>query len=379
VTAGGSLEGDLVVHLARFARALRARGVEVGVGDEVDAATALTLVEVTDRHEVRRALRTALKVRRRDWEAFDQVFDEVWISGRAATAARGRVTPPAPAGATRSWRGHGQGAEPGASDSPPAPEGGQPGYSPVVLLRRKPFDECSAADLAAMEQVLARLVPRLATRRSRRLVPTRGRGAVDLRRSLRRAVGTGGELVGLARRARALEEADIVVLCDTSGSMDAHTRFLLTFVLSLKRAARRTEVFAFNTSLTRLTPWIAAGRIGPTLERLARTVPDWSGGTKIGESLADFVARYQDACVTSRTVVVILSDGLDQGDTTLVAGAMRAIHARARRVVWLNPLCGDRRYEPTARAMQAALPYVDRLAPAHDLESLERLLPELGA
>ena len=376
----GGRDSDLVVHLARFARVLRARGVEVGVGDEIDAATALTLVDVSDRDEVHRALRAALKVRRRHWEVFDLVFHEVWVRGVETTRAAARAPAWAESAVTRSRQvRQGRAGEAGEDSSSAAAEGEQPGYSPAALLRRKPFDECSAADLAAMEQVLARLVPRLATRRSRRLVPTPRRGVADLRRSLRRAVGTGGELVALARRGRAIEEADIVVLCDTSGSMDAHTRFLLTFVLSLKRVARRTEVFAFNTSLTRLTPWLAPGKIGPTLDRLAKTVPDWSGGTRIGESLSDFVARYQDAYVSSRTVVLILSDGLDQGDTTLVGGAMRAIHAKARRVVWLNPLCGDRRYEPTARAMQAALPYIDRLAPAHDLESLEHLLPELGA
>ena len=108
-------------------------------------------------------------------------------------------------------------------------------------------------------------------------------------------------------------------------------------------------------------------------------MPDWSGGTKIGESLSDFVARYLDRFVTKKTVVIVFSDGLDRGDTTLVATAMRAIRSRAGRIIWLNPLAGDSRYEPTARAMAAARPFIDRLAPAHNLESLERLLPELTA
>ena len=205
------------------------------------------------------------------------------------------------------------------------------------------------------------------------------RGVADLRRSFRRAVGTRGELVTLAYRARAIEQPQLVVLCDTSGSMDRHTRFLLAFAMALKRVARRTEVFAFNTSLTRVTPSLAPGKIGPTLERLAAGVPDWSGGTKIGESLTEFVTRYQDQFVSAKSVIVIFSDGLDRGDTTLVADAMRAIRSKAHKIIWLNPLSGDPRYEPTARAMEAALPFVDRLAPAHNLESLERLLPELAA
>jgi uncharacterized protein with von Willebrand factor type A (vWA) domain len=230
-----------------------------------------------------------------------------------------------------------------------------------------------------MEHLLSRLVLRIATRPSRRRVPTHGRGETDLRRSFRQAIAHGGEFLSLARRARPIEKPRLVVLCDTSGSMDPHTRFLLTFVLALRRVAPRSEIFAFNTTLVRLTPWLKAGQVELTLQRLASQVPDWSGGTKIGECLADFVAYYLDELVNGQTIVLILSDGLDRGDVQPLAGAMRAIRARSRRVLWLNPLAGDDRYEPTARAMAAALPYIDRLLPAHNLESLERLLPLLAA
>jgi uncharacterized protein with von Willebrand factor type A (vWA) domain len=230
-----------------------------------------------------------------------------------------------------------------------------------------------------MEKLLARLALRLATRRSRRLVPVRGAGIVDPRRSLRRALATDGELLRFARRARAVEEPRLVVLCDTSGSMDAHTRFLLAFLLSLAKTTRRTEIFAFNTELTRLTPWLSAGKVERALERLAAGVPDWSGGTRIGECLAEFVHNHAGRMLNTKTVVVIVSDGLDRGETALLARAMRDIRSRARRVIWLNPLLGDPRYEPTARGMEAALPFVDVLAPAHNLESLERLLPMLAA
>jgi uncharacterized protein with von Willebrand factor type A (vWA) domain len=229
-----------------------------------------------------------------------------------------------------------------------------------------------------MEKLLARVAARLATRRSRRLVPTRGRGGPDLRRSLRRAVATEGELVALARRARPIEQPRLVVLCDTSGSMQSHARFLLAFVLALRRAARATEVFAFSTSLVRLTPWLSPGRSAASLDRLATALPDWAGGTRIGESLDAFVTDHLRERVDGRTVVVVLSDGLDRGDVGKLAIAMRAIRARARKVIWLNPLLGDPRYEPTARGMAAALPFVDAFLPAHDLASLEELLPHLS-
>lgn len=373
---------DLVLHLARFARALRDRGVATTLSDEADGLAALTLVDLGDRDEVRLALRTALKIRPRDSAVFEELFAVLWkaraplqtpeqrVSRRAPDAPRIRSGPPRP------------GAWPGDRSSEPSsaiPEGEEPGYSPEAALRRKSFEECSAADLLAMEKLLSRLALRLATRPSRRRVPVRGRGEADLRRSFRRAVAQGGEFLNLARRARPIEEPRLVVLCDTSGSMDPHTRFLLTFVLALRRVARRSEVFAFNTELVRLTPWLHPGRVDLALERLAVRVPDWSGGTKIGECLAELVEYYLDELVDGKTVVLILSDGLDRGDVEPLAAAMRAIRARARRVVWLNPLAGDSRYEPTARAMAAALPYIDDLLPAHNLESLERLLPLLAA
>ena len=374
---------DLVHHLARFARALRERGVIVNLSDEADGLEALTLVDVGDRDEVRRALRAALKIRPRDAAVFEELFTRLWTAEpdrsrppRQPEAAHGASSPRAPrVSRSSAWP---------AGSVPTAdvlPTGDEPGYSPDAVLRRKPFEEISGAELQAMERLMARLTLRLATRPSRRLAPA-PRGAVDLRRSFRRAVAHGGEFLSLARRARPVERARLVVLCDTSGSMDPYTRFLLTFVLALHRASRSsrsTEIFAFNTSLVRLTPFLRPGRVDLALARLAARVPDWSGGTRIGECLAAFASGYLDELVDSRTVVLILSDGLDRGDLAPLQGALRALRRRARRVLWLNPLAGDRRYEPTARAMAAALPWIDRLLPAHNLESLERLLPLLSA
>ncbi len=375
------IEHDIVTHLARFAGALRDREISVGLVDEIDGTRALTLVDLLDRTEVRIALCTALKIQRKHQEQFDELFDRWWTARRESQPSvdyrtrppSDRSVPVRPVHAF--WRQQPQPEEPEGA----ATEGDLPGYSPEVLLRRKPFDAYSAHDLLAMERILARLASKFATRRSRRLVPTRGRGTVDLRHSFRRSIGTGGDLISFARRSRAVEQPRFVLLCDTSGSMDPHTRFLLTFVLSLKKVARYTEVFAFNTSLTRLTRWLSPGKIGPTLDRLAAGVPDWSGGTKIGASLAEFVTRHHNKVVDGKTVVVILSDGLDRGEPAGLIRPMQAIHRRARKVIWLNPLLGDPRYEPTARGMAAALPFVDHFAPAHNLESLERVISLLAA
>ena len=374
---------DLVARLARFAGRLRERGVCLSVSDEIDGAAALLLVDLGDRDEVRYALRAALKVRRSDWDTFDELFQDFWAAEDAPVRPPDRPAQPSRPRSDRSgpvpqWRWIQAIAPPAGERERNTPGGDLPGYSSDVLLRRKPFDDWCADDLPAMERLLARAARRLRCRPSRRLVPARARGRVDLRRSFRRAVGTGGEFLSLARRDRAVEKPDVVLLCDTSGSMDPHTRFLLTFALSLKRVVRRCEVFAFNTSLTRLTPWLTPGKIGPTLDRLAAGVPDWSGGTRIGASLDEFVTRHLDTLVSAKTVVVVLSDGLDLDSPAVLAGAMRAIRGKARKVIWLNPLLGDPRYRPEARGMKTALPFVEHFVPAHNLESLERLLPLLA-
>ena len=359
-----AVAGDIAAHLARFAGALRAAGVAVVLGDEIDAANALAHADIGDRDEVRLTLRTSLKVEHRAWPLFEHLFAEHWRAG-GPPADAGRAPSATDRRAPRRWPGgrnpladlaetiarHGR---VGPVELDPA-EGGRPGYSPRALLRRKAFEQCTDEELAEMERLLAQAARKLATRRSRCLVPSpRGR-AVDLRRSFRRSLASGGELVDLARRERAVEIPRLVLLCDTSGSMDPHARLLLTFVLALGRTARRTETFAFNTSLTRLTPWIRAGGVAATLARFARGVEDWSGGTRIGRCLTDFVDDYLRQTVRSDTSVLIFSDGLDRGDAGALDAALLAIRRRARRVIWLNPLMGDPRYRPEARGMKTAL------------------------
>jgi uncharacterized protein with von Willebrand factor type A (vWA) domain len=362
----------LTGQLARFAGALRGEGVRVGIADEIDAGAALVLVDLLDRPEVHRALRIAFKVPRDAWSTFDTLFDECW--GGSAVSGTARPRPQRDQQGPLQWRWDGQRVRLTAGDAGESTIGDTPSYSPEALLRRKPFDQIPEGELAAMQKLIERLARRLAARRSRRRVPTRGPGTVDLRRSFRRALASDGDLLYLARRARALEEPRLVVLYDTSGSMEAYTRFLLAFAFALRRVIRRVEIFAFNTTLVRVTRMIAPARMASSLEQLAAGVPDWSGGTRIGACLAEFVDRHKDALVGRDTTLIVVSDGLDQGDGALLAGAMRELRQRARKIIWLNPLLGDPRYRPDAAGMRAALPFVDHFGPVHNLESLEGLL-----
>ncbi len=372
---------DKALRLALLGRALRSEGVGTTLRDELDAAEALRVVDGEDRDEVSTALRIALKIPRAHFEVFDRLFGIFWggeeLPRRAVSPRRPRREPPA---ARRGRLLHWDPDARRMGDAPgSAADGDEPGYSPEPLLRRKRFDEAawSARDLQAVERLLARIARRLATRPSRRMVRTRSRGRPDLRSSYRHALRTSGELLRLARRTRAIEEPRLVFLLDTSGSMDAHSRFLLAFVLALRRVAPRAEAFVFNTELVRVTRSLVPGKVRLTMDRLEASVPDWSGGTRIGESLETFVRNHLVRTVDAKTVVVVLSDGLERGDPALLADALRVIQRRARKVIWLNPLMGDSRYQPLARGMRAALPFIDHFASVHDVPSLERLIPHL--
>jgi uncharacterized protein len=368
----------MVAQLARFAGALRGRGFRVGLSEEIDAAAALALVDLLDRAEVHRTLRIALRLPRDAWDLFDRLFEEYWDGRRAPHHEAFDQAMKRDARGPAQWRWDGQRVRLEMPGERERPEGDAPGYSPEALLRRKPFDQFSESELAAMEKLLARLALRLATRRSRRLVPTTARGMVDLRRSFRRALASDGDLLKLARRSRPLDETSLVLLYDTSGSMDAYTRVLLAFAFALRRVVKRVEIFTFNTALVRVTRMIAPSRIPASLESLSAGVPDWSGGTRIGACLAEFVESYKDALIDRNTTVICVSDGLDQGDAEVLARAMRELRARAGKIIWLNPLLGDARYRPECAGMRAALPFVDHFAPAHDLASLQDLLRVLA-
>lgn len=375
-------ERDLVRHVAGFCSALREARVPVGLADEIVGSTALTLIDVGDRAEIRRAFLAALRIRPPERPTFDALFDRWWgvrprqsREPRASSRRRSDPKRGTPSGQMTQRMGLRDAGE----ARPAAPEDDGIGYSPEALLRRKPFEAWTEQDLRALDRVMSRIAERLATRRSRRFVPTRSRGVVDLRRSLRAMTATRGEPIRLAHRTRPIERPRVALLCDTSGSMDPHAKFLLTFALSLRRVVRRLHVFAFNTELRHITPSLSQRTVTATMERLTVAVPDWAGGTRIGDCLAAFVRWHLARTVDSKTAVVILSDGLDRGDPRVVAEAMSAIHRAARRVIWLNPLKGDERYEPAARGMAAALPYIDHLAAAHNVESLERVIPLLTA
>jgi uncharacterized protein with von Willebrand factor type A (vWA) domain len=246
--------------------------------------------------------------------------------------------------------------------------------SSAELLKEKSFSRCSREELAALAELMARIDLSVPRRRTRRREPARG-GTPDLRRTLRRSFRTGGDPLERAWRRRRKRPRRLILLLDVSGSMDAYSRALVMFAHAALRSDKRWEAFCFGTRLTRVTRQLEGSDPDTALTRAAAEVLDWDGGTRIGESLKRFLDEYGHSGLARGAVVVLCSDGLEVGDPGLLAEQMARLHRLAYRVVWLNPLQEDPAYEPLARGMKAALPYVDVFASGHSLSSLE----EVGA
>jgi uncharacterized protein len=215
-------------------------------------------------------------------------------------------------------------------------------------------------------------------RRTRRFVP--GRGArVDLRRAIGESLRTGGDVVTLPRRTRRVRARPLILLCDVSGSMERYSRMLLYFAHSLTSRHRRVEAFLFSTQLTRITRQLRVRSPDAGLAAVSRSVPDWSGGTRIGAALKEFHQRWGRRVLNGGPVVLLISDGWDRGDPDDLRVQIARLQRSCHRLVWLNPLIGTADYAPLTRGLQAALPYIDDFLPSRTLGNLADLARHLNA
>ena len=356
-------------QVVTFGRVLREAGMEVGAGRLADALHGLDRVDVTRQDDVYWTLRTTLVARREELEPFDRAFRAWFLSTPVSPPGRDQDPRTMPSGAqwTRS-DARMRGDAPNADGEPDSV-----GYSAHEILRRKDFASMTHEEFAAARRMIADIECRRPRRRSRRLRPhSRGR-TLDVRRLARGSLATGGDPVNRRFRRRAEMPRKLVVLCDVSGSMEAYTRAMLLFLHALMRAGRGVEVFAFGTRLTRLTPELVTRDPEEALRRAADRVVDWAAGTRIGVSLKAFNDVWGRRALTRGAVVLIVSDGWERHDPSLVGREMQRLHRAAFAVVWVNPLKGGRDYEPLAGGMRAALPFIDRFVTGHNLASLDEL------
>jgi uncharacterized protein with von Willebrand factor type A (vWA) domain len=371
-----------------FAGLLRSHGLGVTLTEVTDGVRALEALDLGDREEVYRGLRVVLVSRIEEVSAFDRCFEAFWkrhgdippvIEGllALAPAPKEEQAPPAVLKVAGDRReGVALEAWVGLEDEDGAEPLGVPAASDREVLMERDFSTFPADQIDEVVRLTVQIARRLAARLSRRRRPTRRRGVVDLRRTLRANL-TRGEFIELRRKEKKRRKVRLVLLCDISGSMDLYSRFLLQFLYALQNVFGRVETFTFSTRLTRISDHLKGRPYRQVLRRLS-DVSDWSGGTRIGECLADFNREWGSRLLDRQTIVLIISDGWDTGDPELLAGELLKVRRRAGRVIWLNPLLGNPSYQPLTRGMAAALPLIDHFAAAHNLQSLRDLAGHLA-
>jgi hypothetical protein len=245
------------------------------------------------------------------------------------------------------------------------------GYSAEELLRRKDFEDLTWSETEQVKRLLQQAPWRIAERRTRRLRPNRS-GLVDLRRTARHSIRSGGELMRLLHRQPRLRRRPLVLLCDVSGSMERYSRLLLIFAHAIARR-EDVETFVFSTRLTRVTRMLRRRDLDRALGEVGKTVHDFSGGTRIGQAVAEFNRRWARRVLGHGAVVILVSDGWDRGDPEQLAVELSRLRRMSHRLIWLNPLLGSEGYEPVTRGMAAALPHTDDFLAAHNVQALDEL------
>ncbi len=370
-------------NVMAFARALKQLGIKVSLSQVLDASSSVELVDIGERADFRALLRANLISQKEDFPVFDMAFDCFW---REQTYERMPMetmeiqgTPTesdAPEGGDEEG-----GLEEAASEAMAnenlqlenLDEFAVPTYSPQELMNRKDFSEMGVEESRAIARAIMLIATKIATQISRRKKLGRKGNTVDPRWTMRRSMKYGGEVIELVHRKRRIKKTRVVLLCDVSGSMDCYSRFLIQFMYGLQNELWGVETFVFSTSLSRITHLIRTKDIVNALEKISGSILGWSGGTNIGRSLHTFNRSFAPSMVTHRTVVVIISDGWDRGDVSLLEREMQDLKRRAKKIIWLNPLLASENYEPLCKGMQAALPYLDLFLSVHNVNSLVSL------
>lgn len=376
-------------RLVGFVRHARGNGFRVGVAEELDAQRVALCCGIERADLLRIGLRALLCCNETDWRRFDALFDSWWLPSKS----RGRVKASSAAGAPveRSGRSAG-GASAGPRgladsaaddradhlDGDASEQGSRTGASNTELNARADFGTLDRGEQQrALELLVEALARRMRRRISRRQQVCRDGRRVHLRRTVRNSLAQGGTPLRLAFRERRPRPPRLILITDVSRSMSMYSLLFLRFARGLVTAFRDAAAFACHTRLVPITEALRQPDRQRLAERLALLSLGWSGGTRLGESLAAF-NREHGRLLSRRSVVIIVSDGLDTGAPERLGAELAAIRRRARRLIWLNPLLGRPGYEPRTGAMQAALPHLDLFAPAHDLRSLAALEPVLA-
>lgn len=372
----------LAPNLMAFGRVLRRAGLPVGPAEALTAAAALAHIPLSDREAFRAALRATMVHRRDHFEVFDTAFDLFWRDPDAPSRTPSPDDEP-PDGIPPAARRVSD-AMPGASQPAPAGEPERREDSALTVsdaerLNRLDFEAMSAAELEAAKREIRRLSLPLEERPTRRFRPDPSGPRVDLRATIRASMRLGGEIAAISRRRRVTRPPPLVLLCDVSGSMARYAQILLHFMHAVENHRTRVHSFVFGTRLTNITRALRNRDPEVAFQAVSHILPDWSGGTRIGEALDRFNRLWARRVLGQGAVVLLITDGLDRGGAEGLSEAAERLSHSCRRLIWLNPLLRYAGFQPRAAGIRALLPHVHEHRQVHNLNSLRALVATLSA
>lgn len=369
----------LTREVVSFSRYLRDRGFRVFSSKIEESLRGLQEIDIGRKEDFFVVLRSHLASNDTEWKLFEGYFEAFWNrTGRGEEkepeegddAVRGEFpqlfpAEPSPGGAASAEV---------TQDLPAEVETQEGGtFSPVPNLEKQNLSGFRKGDIQIAQLILKHMISLFRLAAAHRSNPSKKSDTLDFRRITAKSLRTGGIPLELFYRKKKKRLKKLVVLADVSGSMDRYTRFVIPFILGLRGVGNRAEVFVFSTSLTSVSPYLRRYPFDKALEVIARETPDWSGGTRIGESLRQFNEDHGERLLNRRTVVVIMSDGWDLGAKPILEKAMETLNRKTACILWLNPLPVDSEDCVLARGMRTALPYIHHFLPAHSLESLRKV------
>ena len=378
--------GNLVANIMYFARTLRAAGLPVGPGRVLQAVEAVRAVGLESREDFYWTLHAVFVNRRDQRLIFDQAFHVFWRNPKLLERMLGLLLPelqaPRQDDAEISRR-LAEALRTGQTDGAGRPRKDKVEFdaamtfSPREILQTMDFEKMSTEEMNAARDAVKKLAFALAEKPTRRFAVDPRGARVDMRASLRAQLRAGG-LIALKRKDRATRSPPLVVLCDISGSMSRYTRIFLHFLHTVINDRDRVHAFLFGTRLTNITRPLRTRDVDEALDKVAAAVEDWSGGTRIGQCLAEFNYRWSRRVLGQGAIVLFISDGLDRDAGIGLAREMERLHKSCSRLIWLNPLLRYAGFAPKSLGMKAILPHVDEFRPVHNLESLKAVVAALA-
>lgn len=367
-----SRQTSLSKNIIQFCRFLRQQNFSVSIEEEALCLQALQFIQYQQKAIFRQALKSVLCRSHVQLNAFDTLFNQYWKE--LASAVDSKLKPqqqptakPAIKDASfkslKAWLNGNRSEELEEVAS----------YSLYESLSQKNFADVPDDEIEELMRNIKALSRRLAAHINRRYEKDNRLNYPDLRRTLRKNMRRGGELLELAFHKPKKNRTKLVVICDVSRSMELYAAFLLQFMYAFQQVYKRVETFAFSTSLQHITQLLKQNDFHEAMRILSAQNEGWSGGTRIGKSLHTFIKDFAIKFLDKKTIVIIMSDGWDTGDLELLEQSMEAIHNRSKKVIWLNPLAGYTDYKPHVAGMKTALPFINVFAPVHNAESLRGL------